>query len=379
MAYHVLSFNQTLKLIKSVGAARTIIVQGENGIGKTTLQRALKRDTALANYHHVDPIDCTQLSDGSIWMPDIDRELGVSRELPNERFGMSRVNQKGINGAKPVTIFLDEIGKARQFIKDVLAPIVYERRLGNYYMPEGSIVTAATNLSVEGLGDMFQPHLKNRLIFVTMRKPTAEEWINNYASQQPGFSGEVIAFVSDTPKLFDSFLDYEDGGKWQKKPMEKDNDMIFNPRASQTAYASPRSLAAASDIVNCAIRDGLDDDTMQFALEGTIGESAAGALAAYIRFGKENPDFAEVMKDPAHARLAKGAVPQMVMTYKLITSVSDRDEAAAATEYVQRMREEFQSLFCNTVANSTTKIAHFLTVKPFQEMLAANRIFFSTK
>ena len=31
-------------------------------------------------------------------------------------------NQKGINGSRPALVFLDEIAKARQYIKDVLAP-----------------------------------------------------------------------------------------------------------------------------------------------------------------------------------------------------------------------------------------------------------------
>mgnify|MGYP003338844823 FL=1 len=106
-----LSFTQVCNLIASVGHKRTIIVEGENGIGKTALFHALKRMPKFANHIAVDPIDCTQLSDGSVWMPDLDRENGISRELPNERFGMSKHNQHGVNGSKPVLIMLDEIAK----------------------------------------------------------------------------------------------------------------------------------------------------------------------------------------------------------------------------------------------------------------------------
>ena len=134
-----LSFSQVLKLISTVGHKRTIIVEGENGIGKTALFHALKAMPKFANHIAVDPIDCTQLSDGSVWMPDLDREHGISRELPNERFGVSKDNQRGVNGGKPVLIMLDEIAKAPQFIKNVLAPIVYEKRLGAYHFVEGSV------------------------------------------------------------------------------------------------------------------------------------------------------------------------------------------------------------------------------------------------
>ena len=366
-----LSFPQTINLIKAIGNSRSVLVKGENGIGKTALFHHLKRDPAFANHIHVDPIDCTQLSDGSVWMPDIDREEGVSRELPNERFGVSRSNQKGVNGARPVLIFLDEIEKARQFIKDVLAPIVYEQRVGNYHMPEGSVVVLATNLSAEGLGDSMQAHLRNRLTVVHMRKPTVREWIE-YSVSTGGVAAEVLAFVEEYPKLFDSFLDYETGGKFAGKDQERDNGLIFNPRISQAAYASPRSLTAAGKIVNR--KHLMDSDTLQAALEGTIGQAAAEALGAYIRFGSENPSFDAVCANPTTAKVADSPVAQIVMAFKLVTNVSDRDQAQAATTYVRRMREEMQVMFVRT-ATSSTKAAYFGTVSEFQAMLASNRIY----
>ena len=290
----LLSFTQVVNLIKAVGDKRTVIVEGENGIGKTALFYALRNDPKFQDHIAVDPVDCTQLSDGSVWMPDIDKENGVSRELPNERFGVNLHNQKGINGAKPALVFLDEIAKAPQFIKNVLAPIVYERRVGNYHMPEGSVVFCATNLSVEGLGDSIQAHLRNRLTFVKMRKPNADEWINWAADA--GVAPEVIAFVHMFPQVMDSFMDYEDGGKYHGKPLEKDNPYIFNPRASQIGYATPRSLVAASDIIKAM--DSFDTETLNCALAGTVGEATAVDMSAAVRFGRSLPLFERVVAAP---------------------------------------------------------------------------------
>ena len=198
-----LSASQVVSLIAAVGDKRTVIVEGENGIGKTALFHQLKRLPKFANHIAVDPIDCTQLSDGSVWMPDLDRENGISRELPNERFGVSKTNQRGVNGGKPIMVFLDEIAKAKQYIKDVLAPIVYEQRVGSYEMTEGSVVFCATNLATEGLGDSIQAHLRNRLVFLYMRKPTQQEWyqwgIDN------GIDPIILACTEENPQWFDSF------------------------------------------------------------------------------------------------------------------------------------------------------------------------------
>ena len=364
----LLSFTQVVNLIKAVGDKRTVIVEGENGIGKTALFHALKNDPKFHDHIAVDPVDCTQLSDGSVWMPDIDKENGISRELPNERFGVNKHNQKGINGAKPALVFLDEIAKAPQFIKNVLAPIVYERRVGNYHMPENSVVFCATNLSVEGLGDSIQAHLRNRLTFVKMRKPNADEWINWAADA--GVAPEVIAFVHMYPQVMDSFMDYEDGGKYHGKALEKDNAYIFNPRASQIGYATPRSLVAASDIIKAM--DQFDTETLNAALAGTVGEATAVDMSAAVRFGRSLPLFERVVKDPENTEVPDNPTAQIVQTFQFVTRTNNRDEAEAVTKYVQRMRNELQSLFVNTVARSS-RIAQFATVPSFGRMLAENK------
>jgi hypothetical protein len=368
-----LSFTQALNLIAAVGDKRTVIVEGENGIGKTALFHALKKLPKFTNHIAVDPIDCTQLSDGSVWMPDLDRENGVSRELPNERFGVSKSNQLGVNNAQPILCFLDEIAKAPQFIKNVLAPIIYERRVGNYHMPEGSVVFCATNLATEGLGDSIQAHLRNRLVFVKMRKPTAKEWVQWAVDN--GQNANVIAFVNNYDMVMDSFIDYEKGGKYEGKDLGKDNGMIFNPRSMTPHYATPRSLSAAGDILDAG--DGvLDDATLEAALVGTIGAVAAENLASFVRFGRDICSFDRVVADPENAPLSDNPSAQLIQVFQFASRCADRVQAEAVVKYVWRMRAEMQSVFCNTIANST-RVALFATLTDFGRMLQEHKIYFS--
>ena len=370
-----LSASQVVSLVAAVGDKRTIIVEGENGIGKTALFHALRKLPKFADHIAVQPIDCTQLSDGSVWMPDLDRENGVSRELPNERFGVSAFNQLGVNNSKPILVGLDEIAKAPQFIKNVLAPIIYERRVGNLSMPEGSVVVCFTNLSVEGLGDSIQAHLRNRLVFVKMRKPSCDEWIK-WATDN-GVNPMIIAFVSNEPRVMQSFLDYEKGGMFEGKDLSKDNGFIFNPKSMQLAYATPRSLVAASDILDAGL-GVLDDDTLEAALVGTVGATTAQALSSFIRFGREICEYSRVIKSPDTAPLSDNPTAQLIQVFQFVTRVADRAEAEAIVKYVWRMRAEMQSIFCNTVATST-RVALFATINEFGRMLAEHKIFFSTK
>jgi hypothetical protein len=371
----LLSFSQTLKFIAAVGDKRTVIVEGENGIGKTALFHALKRLPKFADHIAVDPIDCTQLSDGSVWMPDLDREAGVSRELPNERFGVSKINQRGVNGSSPVLIGLDELAKAPNYIKNVLAPIVYDRRIGNYHMPEGSVVVCFTNLSIEGLGDSIQAHLRNRLVFVKMRKPTADEW--KVWALDNGVHPIITAFVEMNPKVLESFLDYEPDGQYYKgkgTDLSKENGFIFNPRANQQAYATPRSLVAASDVLYGADADSLDDDTLEVGMCGTVGDVTAQALSSFIRFGRQITPMPRVVSDPTTAPLSDNPTAQLVQVFKFVADTKTREEAEAVTTYVLRMVPEMQSLFTNSVATSRA-IGLYASVTAFTGMMREHRDF----
>lgn len=368
-----LNFKQTTDLIANLGHKRTIVVEGENGIGKTALFHHLKRLPQFGNHIAVDPVDCTQLSDGSVWMPDLDRENGVSRELPNERFGVSKHNQRGINGAKPVLIFLDEIAKAPQFIKNVLAPIVYEHRVGNFHFVERSVVVCATNLAVEGLGDSIQAHLRNRLVMVKMRKPNAEEWLQ-WASNV-GINEKVQAFVKMHPMVMDSFIDFEKGGRYDKQDLSKENGYIFNPRSTQPAYASPRSLAAVGDVLDTC--DGVvDDTTLLAAMAGTVGETTAEAIMSFVKFGRDICSFERVIQNPETAPLSSNPTAQLVQVLQFVNRVQGREDADKVLTYVDRMKDEMQSIFINTVSTSS-KVGHYITLDKCGKLLAKHKVYFT--
>jgi hypothetical protein len=371
-----LSFKQIVNLIKGVGHKRTVLVMGENGIGKTSIHKALCADPDFADFIKPAPIDCTQLSDGSLFMPDIDRERGVSTELPNERLGISRTNQRGVNGAKPTLIMFDEIAKIPQYVKNMIAPIGYERRAGVFYAPDGSIVIMATNLANEGLGDMLQAHLGNRLIKVKMRKATKEEYFNDFAIPN-GMNAMLMACLDEHPEVFDSFLDYEEGGKFHGVNLEKDNPSIFNPHAltPQTAYASLRSLHAASDILDAYELGAFDDRTLESALAGTVGEVYAAKILSYIKFGQQLPSLSSIKANPNTADLPRNKIAQQVLVLKMIGQTRDRDEAQAYVTYVNRLEPELQSLFVRRVSETSTA-QYFLTIAEYAKMLADNRIYF---
>lgn len=367
-----LSAEQIVNAIKAVGDKRTILISGENGIGKTAVFHTLRADPAYASHFFSTPVVAPELSDGSVWMPDLDRENGVSRELPNERFGVSKYNQYGMPNSKPVAIFIDELYKAPQRIQTYLAPIVYDRQVGTFKLPEGSIVIAATNLGVEGLGDAAKPHMRNRLVQMFMRKPTADEWLK--WAQQNNIHPFILASIRhEHSDVFDSFLDYEKGGKYEGRDLSKDNPQIFNPRdPSQLAYVTPRSLHAASDILWGAERMGLDAVTTDAMLTGVVGSVYATKLGAYVRLGASVTPFDAIMADPDNAVVHPDPMVQVVQVSMLASKAQDRAQAEKACRYVNRMRSELQTLFVGSI-NDSKFVGVYLTVASYAAMLKQHR------
>lgn len=367
-----LSHKQVANFIKNIGPKRTVLVLGENGIGKTALYHTLAQDPDFDNHIKVDPIDCTQINDGSLFMPDLDRERGVSTELPNERLGVGKHNHKGLEGARPVLGMFDEVAKVPQFVKNMIAPMIYEKRAGKYKWPERSVWFAGSNLGVEGLGDLIQAHLRSRQIVVYMRKANAAEWLNDFAIPR-GLNPILLACVEENPMVLDSFIDYLPGGKYAGRDMEKDNPMPFNPKVTQDAYASPRTLHAVSDVLD--VMDNLDGDTLRAALEGTVGKPFASVLDSFIRFGRQLPPTNMVRANPDTTPIPANKIAQQVQIFQFITRVQDRDDAQAFTKYVMRLQPEMQSLFCRRVADSSC-MGMFGSVTEFGMMLENNKIYY---
>ena len=131
------SIDEIVDLLMSVGGKRTVVIEGDMGIGKSTLLKILKKKLPdhIACY-----FDGTTKDLGDLFLPNINGADKCVSFLPNEQFG--------IHLGKPIILMLDELGKANPSVKNALLVVMLERMIGNQQLPEGSIVfgtTAFTN------------------------------------------------------------------------------------------------------------------------------------------------------------------------------------------------------------------------------------------
>ena len=166
---YYLGLDQTANLIKAIGHKRTVLAQGHMGTGKSSL---LKMLAEMLPTHTPVYFDCTTKDLGDLMLPriaEVDAETPYVSYAPNEELG--------IHHNTPVIVMLDEYGKANPAVKQGLTAFMLERRLGNNALHPDSIVFCTTNLGAEGVGDLLVAHQRNRIIPVTVRKPSNVDWI----------------------------------------------------------------------------------------------------------------------------------------------------------------------------------------------------------
>jgi len=275
-------------------------------------------------------VDCTTKDLGDIMMPKFkaNGEQDYVSFIPNEEFGLHIKD-------KPIIMMLDEFGKANRSVKMALTRLTLERQLGSHTLHKDSIIFATTNKGSEGVGDMLEPHQRDRVIIVNVRKTMNTEWlpwgINN------GIHPSVLGWAKDTPQLFHSFEDV-------KNP--DDNPYIFHPNQQRTSFVTPRSLHMASDLVHK--RDTLGDNILTSALIGTIGDRGALDLMAYVKLIGQLPSRDEIKNNPKTAKIPSSVSAKVMVVFRSLGSMS-KDFVTPFMEYLVRLDAEAQAMFVNGV------------------------------
>jgi len=330
------TLSQAATLIRTIGTTNTVMLEGQPGIGKSSVLWGLQE---YFPDHFLSYIDAANLDLGDIAMPVVDREELITEYAPNARFGVGR------NQSKPVLMMVDEAGKMSRPVMNMMLPVFLERRIGDLYLPKGSIVFGATNLATDGVGDNIPAHAYNRMTVVKVANPTSDEWLSWAVNN--GVCPEVMAFAKQTPEIFDCYVDLEKGAK---------NPYIFNPMAGVVrGFCSPRSLAKASHIIS---QRAVLGSAVLPALAGTIGEPAARQMEAIVNLADQLPLYEQIVRAPSTTKIPKGAGALFLMAFMLAGRVT-ADTMDAVMEYSERIsKESFEahSLIIMTLASNKAKV-----------------------
>lgn len=328
--HYALNLEESKDLILNIGTQRTVLLQGDMGNGKSSVLKMLSKELPD---HIPCYVDCTTKDLGDIMMPKFktNGEQDYVSFVPNEEFGLHIKD-------KPIIMMLDEYGKANKSVKMALTRLTLERTLGSNKLPKDSIIFATTNKGSEGVGDILEPHQRDRLIIVTVRKTTNTEWLAWGLNQKPrSIHPAVLGWAKDTPQLFDSYENV-------KNP--DDNPYIFHPNQQRTAFVTPRGMEIASDLVY--ERDKLGDHVLTSALMGTLGERSGLDLMAYVKLADKMPSRDDIKNSPSTAKIPDNVSATVMVVFRSLGSMT-KDFVTPFMEYLVRLDIEAQAMFVNGV------------------------------
>lgn len=348
------------ELIITIGNTNAVHLVGEPGVGKTAMYERIVERTGFRGVY----IDTPNTELGDIGIPMPNHETKTTALYPNDHWGF--------HTGEPLVIFIDEFTKpSSQAVQNMLHPLLNERRIGGFKQHTDTIVITAGNNTTDGVGDLLKAHSINRLTIVPIQKPHAgfnadgsvddDSW--GMWALKNDIAEEVVAWVKAYPHALASY----------KEGNQDENPYIFNPKQHQRSYVSPRSLARASNIIKG--RNRLTRNALITALSGTIGESAARDMVAYVEVSDSLPTWQEIIDDPKGAKLPSSPAALNIMAFGALQRI-DRSTIGPWFEYLRRTPKELQSVFCLSGSKHPEKKKIMMTSGSFVTWMRDNQYLF---
>jgi len=337
------SLAEAASMVEHVGEKVSFIFKGEMGIGKSAILNTLAskfRDAYRYVYAETQTFDTGDVS-GCPFV-ELINGVKVTRFAPNIL--------TGVHSDKPICFMADEVGKALRPVQNAMLRLFQSQKIGEYSLPMGSRVFGTTNLAAEGLGDHIQSHAQNRVSYVRVRKPTAEQWI--LWAMGNGIHPVLIAWVKRFPLCLDSYIDSAAG-----------NPYIYYPSKTTDAFVTPRSLENASHILWA--REHLGDNATTAALLGCVGSAAARDLMNFAQTNDRLPSWDAIVNTPDTAPVPtqQDFAANFITVFSAITLV-ERKTLTAWMTYCKRLPKEYQGVFALNIKSS-----------PKRDMALSNRGF----
>lgn len=171
-----------LEILLNVAPSRPVFIWGAPGIGKSALVEQFAVEIGLPC---VSLLGSQLAPEDIIGIPQIKGE--TSEFLP----------PKMIARKEPYVLFLDELNACSQEVQKAFYSLIHERRIGEYHLPEGSIVVGAGNrIQDSAIVKTMSSALINRMFHVQM-KADARQWIK--WAQRSQLHPWVIDYIIQRP------------------------------------------------------------------------------------------------------------------------------------------------------------------------------------
>ena len=270
-------------ILFTVAPTRPVFIWGAPGIGKSALVEKFADDVGM---ECVSLLGSQLAPEDIICIPRITDE--VSEFLP----------PKMIARKEPYVLFLDELNACSQEVQKAFYSLIYERRIGEYHLPEGSVVIGAGNrMQDNAIVKTMSSALINRMFHVQL-KVNAEKWLDWAYTE--GIHPWITEYITIRPE-----------------------HLFSSPPKTEEPFSTPRSWHMLSDLLKEYEKSTgtVSQETLKMLSYGCISSSHAGMFVAFTKqLGNKNL-LSDIIKGDAKW---PGAPEERDVLYFLAQSFRDR-------------------------------------------------------
>jgi MoxR-like ATPase len=252
---HTLTPGQLTDFLLNVATVRPVFIWGPPGIGKSSLVTEFAAGVGLP---------CVSLLGSQLAPEDL---IGV----PQIFDGKSRFCPPStIARDEPYCLFLDELNACSHEVQKAFYSLIHERRLGEYELPDGSVVIGAGNRAQDSaIVKPMSSALINRMVHVQL-KASHRDWLAWAA--RVSIHPLVIEYIQTRPDHL-----------WSQPPK------------TEEPFSTPRSWHILSDAM-LAYGASIDDERIEALAYGCLTPHHATQFKAFVKQVRSRFDLAAILK-----------------------------------------------------------------------------------
>lgn len=233
---------QLCDVLLNVAVVRPVFIWGQPGIGKSALVQQFAAQVGLP---------CVSLLGSQLAPEDL---IGVPQIIDGtSRFCPPRM----IARAEPYCLFLDELNACSHEVQKAFYSLIHERRIGEYMLPQGSVVVGAGNRAQDSaIVKPMSTALLNRMLHVHL-KVSHRDWLE--WAHQENIHPWVLDYIQTRPDHL-----------WSAPPKHEE------------PFSTPRAWHMLSDVLH-EYGEKLTDDTLDVLTFGTLTPHHAGQFRAFVK------------------------------------------------------------------------------------------------
>jgi hypothetical protein len=233
---------QLFEFLLNVAIVRPVFIWGPPGVGKSAI---------VQEFAHQLGLPCVSLLGSQLAPEDI---IGVPQiEEGTSRFCPPRM----IARTEPYCLFLDELNACSTEVQKAFYSLIHERRIGEYYLPQGSIVVGAGNrIQDNAIVKPMSSALLNRMVHIHLRV-SSNDWLE--WGGRNGLHSLVLSYIQLRP-----------------------DQLWTQPGKQEEPFSSPRSWHMLSDALH-SFGEGLADEWLEGLAYGCLTPEHASQFCTFVK------------------------------------------------------------------------------------------------